>query len=290
MSPHRLPGPPWPDPIVEVREARHAYGARVAVDGVSFTARAGEFVGLLGPNGAGKSTLIRLVAGLLAPAGGTVRLAGFDPHAAPRRLVARVCALVPQEPRLEWPFTVRDVVMMGRSAHQGLLSLPGRDDLGAVQGALTACDLDHLAGRRVDALSGGERRRVFFARALAQVAALAAAQPAPLVAEGGLDQRGMGNGQRLLDAAAVVGEGLGLGEPILGVVDPAHASRVLHVASHPEARQAGQSRTVYAGRLNESGTPRVCPAPRWEAPRWRRWPGSPPARPGPPRRRGPAPR
>lgn len=168
MSPLRLPGPPWPDPIVEVHGVRHAYGARVSVDGVSFTAREGEFVGLLGPNGAGKSTLIRLVAGLLAPSGGTVRLAGFDPHATPRRLVARVCALVPQEPRLDWPFTVRDVVMMGRTAHQGLLAVPSREDLGAVEGALTACDLLDLAGRRVDALSGGERRRVFFARALAQ--------------------------------------------------------------------------------------------------------------------------
>jgi len=168
MSPGRLQGPPWPDPIVAVRQVRHAYGARVAVDGVSFSAREGEFVGLLGPNGAGKSTLIRLVAGLLAPSSGSVRLAGFDPHATPRRLVARMCALVPQEPRLDWPFTVRDVVMMGRSAHQGLLAIPGRDDLGAVEGALAACDLVHLAGRRVDALSGGERRRVFFARALAQ--------------------------------------------------------------------------------------------------------------------------
>jgi len=97
-----------------------------------------------------------------------VRLAGLDPHATPRRLVARLCALVPQEPRLDWPFTVRDVVMMGRSAHQGLLAVASRDDLGAVEGALAACDLVHLAGRRVDALSGGERRRVFFARALAQ--------------------------------------------------------------------------------------------------------------------------
>jgi iron complex transport system ATP-binding protein len=168
VSPQRAAPPPWPDPIVEVREARFAWGARPAVDGVTFTAREGEFVGLLGPNGAGKSTLIRLVAGLLPAAGGSVRLGGLDPHVAPRREVARLCALVPQEPRLDWPFTVREVVMMGRSAHQGLLAIPGRDDLGAVEGALAACDLVHLADRRLDALSGGERRRVFFARALAQ--------------------------------------------------------------------------------------------------------------------------
>jgi len=160
-------------PIVQVEGAHFDYarpraGTRAALEDVSFAAREGEFVGLLGPNGAGKSTLIRLVAGLLPPSAGTVRLAGLSPHSAPRRQVARVCAMVPQEPRLDWPFTVREAVMMGRAAHQGLLALPGRYDVGAVDGALAACDLAHLAERRVDALSGGERRRVFFARALAQ--------------------------------------------------------------------------------------------------------------------------
>jgi iron complex transport system ATP-binding protein len=97
-----------------------------------------------------------------------VRLAGLEPNAAPRRAVARVCALVPQEGRAAWPFTVREAVMMGRAARQGLLGLPDALDRGAVDGALRACDLVPLADRRLDALSGGERRRVFFARALAQ--------------------------------------------------------------------------------------------------------------------------
>jgi iron complex transport system ATP-binding protein len=154
--------------IIDVRDVSFSYGRTPALAGVSFQARAGEFVGLVGPNGAGKSSLIRLVAGLAAPSSGTVRLAGLDPHAAPRREVARACALVPQEPRLAWPFTVREAVMMGRSAHQGLLAVADRFDRGAVEGALAACELTHLADRRLDALSGGERRRVFFARALAQ--------------------------------------------------------------------------------------------------------------------------
>jgi len=154
--------------LVEVRQASCGYGARPAIEGVSFDAAAGELVGLVGPNGAGKSTLLKLVAGLLAPWSGTVRLAGLAPHAAPRREVARVCALVPQEPQIHWPFTVREAVMMGRSPRQGLLAIADRFDQGAVEGALQACDLSHLADRRLDALSGGERRRVFFARALAQ--------------------------------------------------------------------------------------------------------------------------
>jgi len=155
-------------PIVDIRGASFSYGAEPALLEASLAARAGEFVGLLGPNGAGKSTLVRLVAGLLAPTAGEVRLAGLDPFVAPRRIVAQVCALVPQEPRIAWPFTVREAVMMGRAPHQGLLAVPSRFDRGAVQGALEACDLVHLAERRLDALSGGERRRVFFARALAQ--------------------------------------------------------------------------------------------------------------------------
>jgi iron complex transport system ATP-binding protein len=164
----RAADPGRADPIVGVRGASFAYGGAPALSDVSFHARAGEFVGLLGPNGAGKSTLVRLVAGLLAPREGAVRLAGLDPFAAPRREVARVCALVPQEPRVTWPFTVRETVMMGRAPRQGLLAVSSRFDRGAVDGALAACDLVHLAERRLDALSGGERRRVFFARALAQ--------------------------------------------------------------------------------------------------------------------------
>jgi iron complex transport system ATP-binding protein len=159
---------PLVEPMVEVRRVSFAYGDAPALTDVSLSAQPGEFVGLLGPNGAGKSTLIRLMAGLVAPARGEVRLAGLEPARAPRRAVARVCALVPQEPRVAWPFTVREAVMMGRAPRQGLLALPGPLDRGAVRGALEACDLVHLADRRIDALSGGERRRVFFARALAQ--------------------------------------------------------------------------------------------------------------------------
>jgi iron complex transport system ATP-binding protein len=156
------------DALVSTHLVSFAYGARPALDSVSLTAHAGELLGLVGPNGSGKSTLIRLVAGLAVPSSGVVRLVGLDPSTASRRAVARVCALVPQEPQVVWPFTVRDTVMMGRAPRQGLLAIPGPLDRGAVDGALEACDLVPLADRRLDALSGGERRRVFFARALAQ--------------------------------------------------------------------------------------------------------------------------
>ena len=90
----REPGPPWPDPIVDVRAASFAYGGAPALDAVSLEARAGEFVGLLGPNGAGKSTLVRLVAGLAAPRAGSVRLAG--PRPVPRAAPSRGAGLRPR--------------------------------------------------------------------------------------------------------------------------------------------------------------------------------------------------
>jgi iron complex transport system ATP-binding protein len=167
VKPAPLLAPPG-TPLVEAEDVSFDYDGLPALRGVSFTARAGELVALLGPNGAGKSTLLRLAAGLLAPSVGRVRVCGLDAHSAPRRAFARICALVPQEPRAPWPFTVREAVMMGRAPHQGLLAVPGPFDHGAVEGALRACDLLALADRRLDALSGGERRRVFFARALAQ--------------------------------------------------------------------------------------------------------------------------
>ncbi len=154
--------------LLELVGASFSYGGCPVLEGVSLAARAGEILGVAGPNGAGKSTLLRLAAGLLAPGRGRVLLAGLEPHRSPRRAVARLCALVPQEGRAPWPFTVREMVMMGRAPRQGLLAIADRFDRGAVEGALEACDLVHLAGRRVDALSGGERRRVYFARALAQ--------------------------------------------------------------------------------------------------------------------------
>jgi iron complex transport system ATP-binding protein len=155
-------------PSLSCRELHFHYGALRALSAISFEARAGELIGVLGPNGAGKSTLLRVLGGLAAPTSGTVRLCGVDPAAAPRRQLALLRALVSQEPQLAWPYTVREAVMMGRNPHQGLLALPGAADGAAVARALEACDLTQLAKRRVDALSGGERRRVFFARALAQ--------------------------------------------------------------------------------------------------------------------------
>ena len=155
--------------------------ARLAAERVSFAFRdavvladvdvalgAGELVAVLGPNGSGKSTLLRVLAGLARPSTGEVRLDGRPLGALGRRAVARRLALVPQDPRVDYPFTALEVTLMGRAPHQRGLGLPSARDLAVAEDALARVDAGGLAGRLIDHLSGGERQRVFLARALAQ--------------------------------------------------------------------------------------------------------------------------
>lgn len=139
-----------------------------ALDGVSMAVGYGELVSLIGPNGAGKSTLLRAAAALIAPRSGIVRVMGRDARGLSRREIARSVAFVPQGEDLGASFRVAEVVEMGRSPHQGGWMRAAPEDDTAVRSALARCDLLALAQRRVDTLSGGERRRVSIARALAQ--------------------------------------------------------------------------------------------------------------------------
>lgn len=139
-----------------------------ALDGVSLAVGCGELVSLIGPNGAGKSTFLRAAAALIVPRSGIVRVTGRDARGLSRREIARTVAFVPQGDELGASFRVAEVVEMGRSPHQGGWMRAAPADDAAVRSALARCDLLALAERRVDTLSGGERRRVSIARALAQ--------------------------------------------------------------------------------------------------------------------------
>ncbi|MCD8138525.1 MAG: ABC transporter ATP-binding protein [Planctomycetaceae bacterium] len=130
--------------------------------------RPGRHYILAGPNGAGKSTLLDILAGLRRPASGEVTLDGrilpeYDPPELARRL-----ALAPQEYNLNFAFTVREIAAMGRRPYLGRWGVLGEDDRRAVDDALACLHLGDLAAKPVTALSGGERRRVVVARALAQ--------------------------------------------------------------------------------------------------------------------------
>lgn len=147
------------------------YGGCEVLRDVSLEVKAGEAWAVLGPNGAGKTTLAKVVAGLLEPMRGAVRVGALGPNATPAEL-ARAVAWVPQQTPEGLDFTALEVVLMGRAPHLGPLGLTGAKDDQLAREALSAFDVSALAERRVSALSGGERRRVFLARALVQQAPL----------------------------------------------------------------------------------------------------------------------
>jgi iron complex transport system ATP-binding protein len=155
---------------LSARGIRAGYGQREVLRGVDLDAGPGEVVALIGPNGAGKSTLLRVLAGLLRPSGGDVCVDGVDLWSLDRAAVARHIAVVPQVFETLFPFTVREVVALGRTARLGALGLLNSADAQAVTRALEELDSLDLADRRIDRISGGERQRAVLAMALAQEA------------------------------------------------------------------------------------------------------------------------
>jgi manganese/iron transport system ATP-binding protein len=155
-------------PILETRRLDVRYNGRFALEAVTFHLHAGERVAVVGPNGAGKSTLFKVIAGVLPPSSGEVKISGYGPR-------GHICiAYVPQRAQVDWrfPASVEDVVMMGRIGRVGLFRWPRRGDWRAVRLALEAVDMLPLASRQIGELSGGQQQRMFLARALAQEAEL----------------------------------------------------------------------------------------------------------------------
>jgi manganese transport system ATP-binding protein len=151
---------------VEVRDVVVRYDRVLALDGVSLTVKRGTALGIVGPNGSGKSTLLKTVAGLIRPDLGTVRVFGD----APGKLRPGAIGYVPQieDVDFNFPANVRDVVSMGRYPRLRPLQAFSAADRHAVDAAITALDLEKLAGRHISELSGGQQQRVFVARAIAQ--------------------------------------------------------------------------------------------------------------------------
>ncbi|HKQ62654.1 MAG TPA: heme ABC transporter ATP-binding protein [Candidatus Polarisedimenticolaceae bacterium] len=152
---------------VAVRDLGAGYGGRTVLADVAFEARAGEVLGVIGPNGSGKSTLVRVLSGVLAYRG-SARLAGREVGSFPRRELARLLAVVPQEPSFGFPFSALEVALMGRHPHLGGLEFESAADVALARDALARCGVAELASRSILELSSGERQRVVFARALCQ--------------------------------------------------------------------------------------------------------------------------
>ena len=151
-------------PVVDIIGLWAGYNRIPALEDVSLQVHQGGIVGIIGPNGSGKSTLFKVILGLLQPWRGQVSVFG-QPSRSQRRLVG----YMPQMELVDWdfPVTVSDVALMGRYGRLGLLRRPTRADRRASEEALERVGIAHLGKRLIGELSGGQRRRVLLARALA---------------------------------------------------------------------------------------------------------------------------
>jgi iron complex transport system ATP-binding protein len=152
--------------LLRVQNLAYGYGDRAIGRNVSFNLGAGEVLCLLGPNGGGKTTLLKTLLGLLPSQAGRIALKDADLFRLSRAAIARVIASVPQAHSAFFPFTVRDVVVMGRASRLGLFAAPGPSDDAAAEQALATLGIGHLAEKIYTEISGGERQLVLIARAL----------------------------------------------------------------------------------------------------------------------------
>ncbi|MEU1985311.1 metal ABC transporter ATP-binding protein [Nocardia sp. NPDC019395] len=154
-------------PAIDVDGVTVFYGQVQALDQVRLTVDAGRVCALIGMNGSGKSTLFKTLMGMIVPDRGTVRIGGAKPAAARR---AGVLGYVPQSEDVDWtfPLSVRDVVTTGRYGRMGFTRRVRREDRAAVDEALERVELTELADRQIGRLSGGQRKRAFVARGIAQ--------------------------------------------------------------------------------------------------------------------------
>ena len=204
--------------------------------GVSLSLHTGEVLCLLGPNGGGKTTLLKTLLGLLPAHGGSITLDGRDLARFSRAELALRVGYVPQAHTAFFPFTVRDVVLMGRAARIGLFSAPAARDHDAACEALAVLGIEHLANRVYTEISGGERQMALIARALAQ-------EPGILVMDEPTANLDFGNQARVLERiAALSADGLAI---LLSTHDPDHAFAC-----------ADRVALLHGGGLIATGTPR----------------------------------
>ena len=151
-----------------VNNLSYAYGSQPVLQRLSFSIDRGEIFIIIGPNGAGKTTLIKLMAGIIKRQSGQIDALQKPIGSFSQKKLAQVLAYVPQGLPVGFPFSVEETVLLGRAPHQKILGLASEEDLEIVRQTMTFTEVDHLARRKLDQLSGGEQQRVLIARALCQ--------------------------------------------------------------------------------------------------------------------------
>ena len=150
------------------RQLGYSYRDVRVLKDLSFSVYQGDFFVIIGPNGSGKTTLLKCISGILRPQTGSLEILGAPVQTYSRKSLARAIALVPQTAPVDFPFTVNEVVLMGRSPHLGILGVEHETDLSLAHRAMEFTGVASLAHRKLDQLSGGERQRVLIARAICQ--------------------------------------------------------------------------------------------------------------------------
>jgi iron complex transport system ATP-binding protein len=222
--------------MLEVKSLDFGFPGRTIGRGVSFSLGAGEVLCVLGPNGGGKTTLFRTLLGLLEPHGGDIHLGGSPLSSLNRGEIARRIGYVPQGHSAYFAFTVREFVLMGRTAHLGAFSSPGARDHAIALKTLESLGIAHLADKPVTEISGGERQLALVARALAQ-------EPKLLVLDEPTASLDFGNQVRVLQRiGSLAGSGIAI---LFSSHDPDHAFLC-----------ARRALLLAEGRVLEIGTPR----------------------------------
>jgi iron complex transport system ATP-binding protein len=155
------------NPAIQTDNLTFAYKDKPVLDGVSLSVEKGEMVGVLGPNGSGKTTLLKIFSAVLRGRG-EVSLNGKEIQTYGKRELSRLFAMVPQESQILFPYTVAEIVLMGRASYHSPLALEGEKDLEVARASMELTDCLSFADRYLHELSGGEKQRVIIARALAQ--------------------------------------------------------------------------------------------------------------------------
>jgi iron complex transport system ATP-binding protein len=154
--------------ILEIDKVSCGYGLKTIVKDISVKVQSGEVLTLLGPNGVGKTTFFKTILGFLKLHGGEIKLDGQNIQYWKKNKLAKAIGYVPQAHIPPFPFTVLDVVVMGRTAHLGIFASPSKKDIRIAEESLEALDVAYLKDKTYTEISGGERQMVLVARALTQ--------------------------------------------------------------------------------------------------------------------------